>query len=98
MSKINAARIAALPRRLRMRHIELLDLLACESTIRAAASRMNLSQPAVSKMLMETEEIFGMPLFVRSRTGIRANAYGAALVRHATAILGQLSASMEEVE
>ena len=52
-----------LVRRLRLRHLELLVALADERTMRAAAARLHLSQPALSKMLGEIEAGFQARLF-----------------------------------
>ncbi len=65
-------------RRLRLRHFELLVELAGSPTMRGAAQHLNLSQPAISKMLVEIEEAFGARLFDRSRQGVRPNAFGIA--------------------
>jgi len=61
---------------MRLRHLELLTVLHELPRVRAAARRLNLSQPAVSKMLREIEQVFGAPLFERSRTGVTPNALG----------------------
>jgi DNA-binding transcriptional LysR family regulator len=84
-------------RRLRLRHIELLDVLADEPTIHAAAMRLNLSQPAVSKMLREVEGAFGARLFVRSKAGVRATAIGIAAVRRARLIRHEVEGCAEEI-
>ncbi|TAM53956.1 MAG: LysR family transcriptional regulator, partial [Burkholderiaceae bacterium] len=55
-----------LVRRLRLRHLELLVALAEAGTMRGAAERLHLSQPAISKMLNEIESGFGVRLFDRS--------------------------------
>jgi len=84
-------------RRLRLRHIELLDVLAEEPTIRAAAMRLNLSQPAVSKMLREVEEAFGARLFERSKAGVRPTSIGIAAVRRARLIRHEVEGCAEEI-
>jgi DNA-binding transcriptional LysR family regulator len=84
-------------RRLRLRHIELLDVLADEPTIHAAAMRLNHSQPAVSKMLREVEGAFGARLFVRSKAGVRATAIGIAAVRRARLIRHEVEGCAEEI-
>lgn len=85
-------------RRLRWRHFELLDALADTGTVRAAALRMNLSQPALSKMLREIETLCATPLFLRSRNGVTPNDFGRALMRQASMLLNQLGAASEELE
>ncbi|MBM3353812.1 MAG: LysR family transcriptional regulator [Betaproteobacteria bacterium] len=63
---------SAVLRRLRLRHLELLTVLRDQPTVRGAARRLSLSQPAVSKMLREIEDVFGARLFDRSRSGVAA--------------------------
>lgn len=87
-----------LVRRLRLRHFELLVRLAEAGTTRGAAQRLNLSQPAVSKMLSEIEDAFGARLFERSRQGVRPNAFGTAAMHHARIVLGELSRAGDELE
>ncbi len=87
-----------LVRRLRLRHFELLVKLAESGTMRGAAERLNLSQPAVSKMLVEIEGAFGMRLFERSRQGVKANPFGVAAMHHARIILGELSRATDEMD
>lgn len=87
-----------LVRRLRLRHLELLVALADEGTMRAAATRLHLSQPALSKMLGELEAGFGVRLFERSPQGLSPNALGEAVTYRARVMLGELARSKEEVE
>lgn len=87
-----------LVRRLRLRHLELLVALADAGTLRAAAVRLNLSQPALSKMLAELEAGFGARLFERSPQGLAANALGQAVVYRARVMLGELARSKAEVD
>ena len=87
-----------LVRRLRLRHFELLAQLADTGTVRGAAERLNLSQPAISKMLVEIEDAFGARLFERSRQGVKANPFGVAAVHHARIILGELSRATDEID
>lgn len=86
-----------LVRRLRLRHLELLVALADAGTMRAAATRLHLSQPALSKMLGEIETGFGARLFERSPQGLAANALGDAVVYRARVILGELARGSDEV-
>jgi DNA-binding transcriptional LysR family regulator len=92
------AQFSRMVRRLRLRHFELLTLLAKEHTVRAAARRMALTQPAISKMLREIEDCFGTRLFERSRSGVTANAAGERLIRHAIIAMNETRALGEEVD
>lgn len=87
-----------LVRRLRLRHLELLVALADAGTMRAAAVRLHLSQPALSKMLAEVEAGFGARLFERSPQGLAANALGEAAVYRARVMLGELARGKDEVD
>ena len=87
-----------LVRRLRLRHLELLVALADERTMRAAAARLHLSQPALSKMLGEIEAGFQARLFERTPQGLTVNALGEAVVYRARVILGELARSKDEVD
>lgn len=87
-----------LVRRLRLRHLELLVALADAGTMRAAAARLHLSQPALSKMLAEAEEGFGARLFERSPQGLAVNGLGRAAVYRARVVLAELARGREEVE
>lgn len=84
-------------RRLRLRHLELLWLLGSERTVRAAARRMSLTQPAVSKMLREIEESFGALLFVRTPSGVVPTPAGSHLIAEATAVVHRLARAAEDL-
>jgi DNA-binding transcriptional LysR family regulator len=87
-----------LVRRLRLRHLELLVALAEAGTMRAAAARLHLSQPALSKMLGEVEEGFGARLFDRTPQGLSANGLGQAAVYRARVVLAELARGRDEVD
>lgn len=83
-------------RRLRLRHIELLDSFRTNSTVRAVAEKLHLSQPAISKMVREIEETCGMELFIRSRRGMQPTAHGLILIRQAGHMIQHLRAAAEQ--
>ncbi len=85
-------------RRLRLRHLQLLVLLAEEGSLRAAAGRLALTQPAVSKMLSEIEAAVGERLFERGRRGVVPNAFGLAAVHRARAVLGEVASAVEDLD
>jgi DNA-binding transcriptional LysR family regulator len=85
-------------RTLRLRHLELLVVLSETATMRGAATRLHLSQPAISKMLGEIESCFGARLFERSHQGIHANALGASAAFRARAALNELARATEDVD
>lgn len=87
-----------LVRRLRMRHLELIVALADVGSMRGAATRLNLSQPALSKMLGEIEDGFDTQLFARTAQGLVVNSAGEAAIYRARVILAELSRSKDEVD
>ncbi|MGS1107388.1 LysR family transcriptional regulator [Achromobacter anxifer] len=87
-----------LVRRLRARHLELLQILGEVSTVHAAARQMNLSQPATTRMIREVEEMFGGALFDRSPRGIAPNRSGASLIGRAAILMRELATIEQEVE
>lgn len=82
--------------KLRLRHLELLDALGDTLNIHHAAPRLNLSQPATSKLLREVEDIYGTPLFERLPRGLRATAAGDVMIRWARILLYQTGESVAE--
>jgi DNA-binding transcriptional LysR family regulator len=84
-------------RRLRMRHFQLLVLLADQGSLRAAATSLNLTQPAASKMLAEVERAFGTTLFDRGRHGVDPNIFGRSAIHHARVMIGQAVHAAEEL-
>jgi len=60
--------------RLRFRHLELIQSLGATGSLHKTARSMNLSQPAISKALVEIESSFGFHLFERSPAGVAVNA------------------------
>ncbi len=55
---------------MRIRHIEIFYAVYRNKTISAAARRLNISQPAVSKALRHAEDQIGFSLFVRTGRGL----------------------------
>ena len=86
-----------LVRRLRLRHFELLVALSEVGTMRGAAGRLHLSQPAISKMLAEAEDALGGLLFERTRQGVHPTAMGLAAVHRARVMLGELAQAHDDM-
>ncbi|MEI7444530.1 MAG: LysR family transcriptional regulator [Burkholderiales bacterium] len=81
---------AYLVSRLRFKHLALVEALEAEGSIRKAARRLHVSEPAVSKALAEIEESFGFALFERSAAGVDPTARGEAVVEGARLLLNAL--------
>lgn len=85
-------------RRLRLRHLELLDVLGVCASVSEAAQLLNLSQSAVSKMLADIEQAYGMVLFTRSKQGITPLTQGRTAIQGARLVLNDLAAISERLE
>ncbi|HIC79999.1 MAG TPA: LysR family transcriptional regulator, partial [Kiloniellaceae bacterium] len=60
-------------------------------TLRAAARRLNMSQPPLTARIRLLEDRLGVQLFERSVKGMRLTPAGAALAEDARALLGGLA-------
>jgi DNA-binding transcriptional LysR family regulator len=69
--------------RLRLRHLKCFVAIAQERTLARAAARLHLSQPAVSKTLVELEQWAGARLVERGRNGAALTAQGERFLRYA---------------
>lgn len=88
----------ALPQRLdrlRIRHLRLLDLVAHTGSLTAAAERMHISQPAVTKMLQELEQAFACTLIERTTRGGRLSPAGERALERLRIALGALDIARE---
>ncbi|WP_328453571.1 helix-turn-helix domain-containing protein [Amycolatopsis sp. NBC_00438] len=56
--------------RLEIRHLELVVEVAEAGSLRRAAARLHLSQPAVTTQLKRIEQFVGGALFIRSTDGV----------------------------
>jgi LysR family transcriptional regulator, transcription activator of glutamate synthase operon len=65
--------------------------------VTAAAGRLHLSQPAITRALLRLEQQLGVQLFDRPGHRVRLNAYGRSLVTYAGRIVGQLDAAESEL-
>ncbi|MHA6757892.1 LysR family transcriptional regulator [Streptacidiphilus sp. PAMC 29251] len=71
--------------------------IAEEASISAAARRLHVTQPTLSRQLRELEARLGTELFERQGRGVVPTAAGAALVRRAATVLATAEAALEDV-
>jgi DNA-binding transcriptional LysR family regulator len=67
------------------------DALLTERSVSRAASRLFLSQPAVSSSLKRLREVFGDPLFTRTAHGVEPTPRAHALAPHVHAVLSEVA-------
>lgn len=85
-------------RRVKLRHIETFVEIAREHSLKGAAERLFLTQPAVSKTLKELEQILGAQLMVRNRSGVRLTRQGEVFLHFAQMSLGSLQQGLDGIE
>jgi DNA-binding transcriptional LysR family regulator len=85
-------------RRLKLRDLDILATLIDAGSMGKAASRLNVSQPAVSKAIAELEAALGVRLVDRGRRGIMPTPYGLALQKRSVAIFNDLRQSVQDIE
>lgn len=68
-----------------------------EGSLRGAARRIGLSQPALTKLVRELERELAAPLLVRSTTGVMATAQGQVLYEHARSVNRELADAVEQI-
>jgi LysR family transcriptional regulator, regulator for metE and metH len=84
--------------KLEIRHLRLLQAIAEERSVRRAADRLNLSQPALSRQLLGIEERLGAPLFLRLKKKMVLTPGGEALLSTARNVIEQLKGAEETFE
>ncbi len=82
---------------MRLQHLQLILALADAGTLRAAAVRMNVTQPALTKALRTLEDEFGTPMVLRSPRGVRLTPAGELLAARAASAMRELDRAREEV-
>ncbi|WP_438480876.1 LysR substrate-binding domain-containing protein [Oleiharenicola lentus] len=70
-----------------LRHLRTFAVVAETLSISAAARKLRVTQPALSRQIHALEHMVGHPLFVRHQTGLRLTATGMTLRDHCTKAL-----------
>ena len=84
--------------RLKLRQMSLVLAIIETKNLHRAAERLNLSQPAATKLLQEIERTLGVSLFDRQPRGMVPTVYGIAAARHARLLLRDLHRLQQEME
>lgn len=85
-------------RPVKIRHLRCFAEVARLGSVNRAAESLAVTQPAASKTLRELEEILEVPLFHRTRRGVKLTEQGMVFRRHAEAVLNALRRGMESVD
>ncbi|KQW57596.1 LysR substrate-binding domain-containing protein [Variovorax sp. Root411] len=82
---------------LKLRHLQMLVALDQFRHLGRAAEFLSVTQPAVSKSLVEIERMFGLALFERSTRGTEPTPYGDSVVRFARSVLADYDRTRDEI-
>lgn len=70
-------------RRIKFRHLDAFSAISRARSLKIAAEQLHLTQPAISRTLKELEEIVGVTLMERSRSGVKLTGVGEVFLQFA---------------
>lgn len=77
--------------------LQALLLIEAHGSMRAAAQKMHISQPALTAAIQQLEAELQAPLLMRSKQGTSFTPFGQALLRHAKLIVHQTQRASDEI-
>lgn len=83
---------------MKLQQLQVFVAVAEEKSLRAAARRLNLTQPAVTRSVQELESDLGVVLMTRSVQGVELTEYGVSLKTRAHQILEDMRRAREEID
>jgi DNA-binding transcriptional LysR family regulator len=83
---------------LELRTVSYFLAVAESGSLRAAALKLGVSQPALTKAVQRLEDETGAPLFDRRSRGVSLTVYGHALLRHARNLRASLNDATDDIE
>lgn len=84
-------------RRLRFRDLQVFFVVVESGSMAKAASKLGLTQPAVSDIIAGLEQMFGVRLFDRNARGVVATIYGQALLKRGRAAFDELRQGIKDM-
>jgi DNA-binding transcriptional LysR family regulator len=85
-------------RRLKLRDLHTLLAVARHGSMSKAGQELCVSQPAVSSVIAELEEMIGVPLVDRSVRGVELTVYGRELIERTRAAFDELKQGIRNIE
>lgn len=85
-----------LARKLKMYQLTVFQQVVHEKSMAHAARSLNMTQPAISKVLRELENHFGAPLLIRGNRGVVTTELGELVVRRTAPLLRELRSLSSE--
>jgi LysR family pca operon transcriptional activator len=83
--------------RIKLRHIQCFSEAVRQGSLKRAADRLNLTQPAMSKTLKELEQILGKVLLIRNRAGVSLTDAGQVFAHFADMSLSALDHGLDGI-
>jgi len=84
-------------RRLKLRDLNILLVLADAGSMAKAAAALAISQPAVSRAIADMEHTLGVTLFDRTPQGVALTQYGRALLKRSVAVFDELKQGVDDI-
>lgn len=84
-------------RRLKLRDLDTIVVVAQTGSMAKAAGQLSVSQPAISKAIADVEQTLGVPLFERTARGVEPTLYGRALIKWSSAVFDDLRQGVNEI-
>jgi DNA-binding transcriptional LysR family regulator len=81
--------------RVELRHVEALHAIAAAGSITAAAARLFISQPALSRTLSQLESILGVVLVDRNTHSLELTPVGRTFIEHTAGLSAMLTAAID---
>jgi DNA-binding transcriptional LysR family regulator len=95
---IQPSAVKQLGRRLKFRDLQVFFEVVEAGSMAGAAAVLGLTQPAVSEIIAQLEQMFAIRLFDRSTRGVELTIYGRALLKRARAAFDEIRQSAEEID
>jgi DNA-binding transcriptional LysR family regulator len=85
-------------RRLKLRDLHTLEVVAQSGSMAKAASKLAITQSAISKAVAEMEDLLGVPLLDRTARGVQPTTYGAVLLTRGQGMFDELGQALKEID
>jgi DNA-binding transcriptional LysR family regulator len=83
--------------RIKLQHLRVVMAVAEWGSMAKAAKRLAISQPVVSKVIADLEDVLGVRLFDRSPQGVEPTPYGRAFLKRSIAVFDDLRTGVDEI-
>jgi DNA-binding transcriptional LysR family regulator len=90
--------VKQLGKRLKFRDLQVFFEVVEAGSMARAAAELGLTQPAVSEIIAQLEQMFAVRLFDRSTRGVELTIYGRTLLKRARAAFDEIKQSTEEID